>query len=33
MWVLIADRGRFSQLMDEVPGLARAVLDAMTSRR
>jgi branched-chain amino acid transport system ATP-binding protein len=33
MWVLVADRGHFSQLMDEVPGLARAVLDAMTTRR
>ena len=29
VWVLIADRGRFAQLMDEVPGVARAVLDAL----
>jgi len=33
MWVLVADRGRFSQLMDEVPGVARAVADALASRR
>jgi branched-chain amino acid transport system ATP-binding protein len=29
MWVLVADRGQFSQLMDEVPGVARAVLDSL----
>jgi branched-chain amino acid transport system ATP-binding protein len=33
MWVLVADRGRFSQLMDEVPGLARAVLDSLNAHR
>jgi branched-chain amino acid transport system ATP-binding protein len=31
MWVLIADRGQFSQLMDEVPGVARAVLESLVT--
>ncbi|MEO5898565.1 MAG: ATP-binding cassette domain-containing protein [Ilumatobacteraceae bacterium] len=29
MWVLVADRGQFSQMMDELPGVARAVLDSL----
>jgi branched-chain amino acid transport system ATP-binding protein len=33
MWVLVADRGHFAQLMEEVPGLARAVLDALATRK
>jgi branched-chain amino acid transport system ATP-binding protein len=33
MWVLVADRGQFSQLMDEVPGVARAVLDSLGEHR
>jgi branched-chain amino acid transport system ATP-binding protein len=33
MWVLVADRGQFSQLMDEVPGVARAVLESLSEHR
>ena len=33
MWVLVADRGRFSQLMDDVPGLAQAVLESLNAHR
>ena len=31
MWVLVADRGRFAQLLDEVPGVARVVLASLDS--
>jgi CRP-like cAMP-binding protein len=33
MWVLVADRGQFSQLMDDVPGVARAVLESLHEHR
>jgi len=32
MLVLVADAGRFKQLLDEVPGMARAVLDTLEDR-
>ena len=33
MWVLVADRGSFAQMLDDVPGLARHVLETYPTRQ